>query len=161
MAREAGRSKLWPPELERLYRDEYAAMVRFAYLLCRSRETAEEAVQDAFLATRPHWASITTNPRAYVRRAVANSVYQRHRRQLSAARLHLLAPSALAPLSSSYEVAELLDRLTWPQRVAVVSRYWMDLDDKAIAQLLGCRPATVRSHVSRALAVLRRELEDL
>ena len=47
-----------------------------------------------------------------------------------------------------------LRRLPDRQRAAVVLRYYEDLADDDIAQLLGCRPATVRSLLHRALARL-------
>jgi DNA-directed RNA polymerase specialized sigma24 family protein len=37
----------------------------------------------------------------------------------------------------------------------IVLRYYEGLDDAEIAELLGCRPATVRAYASRALATLR------
>jgi RNA polymerase sigma factor (sigma-70 family) len=44
------------------------------------------------------------------------------------------------------------------QRVAVVLRFFVDLDDIEIAEHLGCRPGTVRSLISRALSTLRKEM---
>jgi RNA polymerase sigma factor (sigma-70 family) len=44
------------------------------------------------------------------------------------------------------------------QRAAVVLRYYEDLPDDEIAELIGCRPVTVRSLISRALASLRASL---
>jgi RNA polymerase sigma factor (sigma-70 family) len=44
------------------------------------------------------------------------------------------------------------------QRGAVVLRFYLELSDGEIADLLGCSPATVRSHVSRGLASLRAAL---
>jgi DNA-directed RNA polymerase specialized sigma24 family protein len=39
--------------------------------------------------------------------------------------------------------------------VAVVLRFYEDLDDTVIAEILGCAPVTVRTHIMRALASLR------
>ena len=41
------------------------------------------------------------------------------------------------------------------QRAVLVLRYLEDLPDAAIADLLGCQPATVRSQAMRGLATLR------
>jgi RNA polymerase sigma factor (sigma-70 family) len=41
------------------------------------------------------------------------------------------------------------------QRAVLVLRYLEDLPDTTIAALLGCSPATVRSHAARGLAALR------
>jgi len=50
----------------------------------------------------------------------------------------------------------LLARLPRRQRAVLVLRYYEDLPDQRIAELLGCSPATVRVHASRGLAQLRR-----
>lgn len=42
----------------------------------------------------------------------------------------------------------------------LVLRYYEQLEDEAIADLIGCSPATVRSHASRALKSLRLESEQ-
>ncbi len=44
------------------------------------------------------------------------------------------------------------------QRAAIVLRYWQDLPEAEIAAVLGCRPGTVKSLLSRGLTTLRREL---
>jgi RNA polymerase sigma factor (sigma-70 family) len=51
-------------------------------------------------------------------------------------------------------------RLPRQQRAVIVLRYYESLSDLEIAEVLGCRTATVRSNASRALAALRVELHD-
>jgi RNA polymerase sigma factor (sigma-70 family) len=41
------------------------------------------------------------------------------------------------------------------QRAVLVLRYYEQMEDTAIAELIGCSPATVRSHAARALKTLR------
>jgi RNA polymerase sigma factor (sigma-70 family) len=43
------------------------------------------------------------------------------------------------------------------QRTVVVLRYYLDLSDEHIAQLMGCTAGTVRSHASLALGTLRQD----
>jgi RNA polymerase sigma factor (sigma-70 family) len=57
------------------------------------------------------------------------------------------------------EFRDLLLGLPVRQRAAVVLRYFCDLGDADIAELLSCRPATVRSLVHRGLANLREVME--
>lgn len=45
-----------------------------------------------------------------------------------------------------------------PVASVVVLRYYEGLSDQEIADVLGCKPGTVRGHASRALAALRVEL---
>jgi DNA-directed RNA polymerase specialized sigma24 family protein len=42
----------------------------------------------------------------------------------------------------------------------LVLRYYEGLTDQEIAGVLGCRPVTVRSNASRALAALRIEIAE-
>lgn len=44
------------------------------------------------------------------------------------------------------------------QRIVLVLRYWQDLTETEIADLLGCRPGTVKSRLSRGTAQLRNQL---
>ena len=66
-------------------------------------------------------------------------------------------------VSSTDKPSELLDavaHLPYKQRAVLVLRYWADLREEEIAEIVGVRPATVRSITSRALARLRKELPD-
>jgi RNA polymerase sigma factor (sigma-70 family) len=55
--------------------------------------------------------------------------------------------------------AQLL-RLPERQRAAVVLRFYEDLPEAAIAEIMRVRPGTVRSLLSRAVASLRTEMRD-
>ncbi len=46
------------------------------------------------------------------------------------------------------------------RRQAAVLRYWADLASDELARLLGVRPGTVRSSLTRALASLQEVLPD-
>ena len=56
------------------------------------------------------------------------------------------------------ELWDALATLPDRQRTAIVARYYLDLPDTDIADLLGCRPATVRTAIHRGLATLRPEV---
>src|SRR6266540_1160863 len=55
-------------------------------------------------------------------------------------------------------VQEVLARLPRRQQAVLVLRFYEGLSDTEIAEVLGCRPGTVRGYASRALAALRVEL---
>lgn len=57
------------------------------------------------------------------------------------------------------EFRDVLLQVPVRQRAAVVLRYFCDLGDAEIAELLSCRPATVRSLVQRGLANLREGMQ--
>jgi len=140
---------------EALYRAHYAAMMRLGFLLTGSNEAAEDIVQDVFLRAGPHLP--LNHPASYLRAAVVNACRSHHRRAVIARRY----PPPPAPLVMPRELVEFRDillRLPLRQRTALVLRYFCDLSDVDIAELLACRPATVRSLVHRGLANLREVL---
>ena len=137
-------------------RDAYAPMVRLAYLLTSSVDTAEDLVQDVLARAYPRWASIS-EPAAYVRRAVVNACNSHHRR-----RFRERAHPPRVPEPVVLEADELFDVLaTLPARMrsAIVLRYYQDVREDDIAAILGCAPGTVRSLIHRGLARLRTVIE--
>ena len=144
-------------DLEALFRRERAAMVQLAALLVGSRAQAEEVVQDAFAAVGERWSTLA-NPGGYLRTAVVNGSRMVLRRRDTERRC---APEPRRVDDLPTELVELrdaLDSLGERARAAVVLRYFADLPDAEIAAALGCREATVRSIIHRALRSLRREL---
>jgi DNA-directed RNA polymerase specialized sigma24 family protein len=67
-------------------------------------------------------------------------------------------PPAAPPPGPDEEMWRLLAGLPRQQRAVLVLRYYEGLTDQEIAGVLGCRPVTVRSNASRALAALRIEI---
>jgi RNA polymerase sigma factor (sigma-70 family) len=65
------------------------------------------------------------------------------------------ARDAYTQLLDRDHVQVLLARLPARQRAALVLRYFADLPDQEIADMLDCRVGTVRSLISRGLATLR------
>ena len=139
---------------ESVYREHFGALVRVAYLLTGSREGSEDAVQDTFLRCRTRLAALE-DPRSYLRAAVVNECRSVHRRRRRATPPPAVEPRPPAEL---VELRDALDRLPFAQRAAIVLRYFVDVPDDAIAAALGCRPATVRSHLRRGIANLREAL---
>jgi RNA polymerase sigma-70 factor (sigma-E family) len=138
-----------------VYRAERIPLTRLAYLLTGDRDAAEEIVQDAFAATHRAWANVL-DPVKYLRTAVVNRSRSWGRRR----RLELLhRPTRVEPtVLVADELWDALGRLAPRRRAAVVLRYYADLPDHEIAEVLGCRPATVRTVIHRALIDLRKEL---
>jgi RNA polymerase sigma-70 factor (sigma-E family) len=143
------------------------ALLRFAYLVTGSQHAAEDAVQTALTRACERWSRVrrTTDPDAYVRRMVVNahvSGWRRAgRRELSVADVRDTATPAdtVEGLATADAVWRVCAGLPRQQRAAVVLRFYEDLDDAEIATILGCAQVTVRSHVHRALAALRAELD--
>jgi RNA polymerase sigma-70 factor (sigma-E family) len=140
-----------------LYRDANADMVRLAYLLTGSADVAQDVVQDAFVSVHRSWARVS-EPRAYLRRAVVNACTSHHRRAFRERRATASHAAATVELGAD-ELFDVLGELPARQRAAVVLRYWHGLDEREIANALGCRPGTVGSLLHRAIARLREVME--
>ena len=147
----------WDEPFVALYRERYGPMVRLAYLLTGNRSVAEELVQDAFVSVHRSW-SRATNPPAYLRVAVVNACRSWGRRQV-VERERQPRPPDHAELVGD-EMWDVLQTLPERQRAAVVLRFYEDLPDRAIADLLGCREATVRTTIHRALLALRERIDQ-
>ena len=141
---------------ESFCRERYQPMVRLAFLLTSSIETAEDLVQDVLARTQPKWNKID-EPAAYVRRAVVNACNSHHRRRRRE-RQHPL-PEPEPSRMHADELFDVLAELPTRMRAAVVLRYYEDLPENDIAALLDCAPATVRSLIHRGLARLRLVIE--
>jgi RNA polymerase sigma-70 factor (sigma-E family) len=148
-------------------RDQQAGLVRYAALLAGSRAQGEDLVQDVLVRLYPRWAQLSEAPgnlHAYVRRAVTNEHLSWRRRwstrHIHVAEIQLLEGELDDPWieGPDEDLWAGLRRLPGQQRAAVVLRYYVGLTDSEIGAALSCREGTVRGHISRGLATLRRSL---
>lgn len=147
-------------DFEVLYRTEYARQVRLARLLTSSSAAAEELAQEAFIVVHREWARLD-RPGAFLRTTTVNLCRNWHRsKRRESLRLIQLGPPSTALSPPAREMDEVIQRLPYRQRAVLVLRYWLDLPEAEIATAIGCRPGTVKSLHSRALATLRKELDD-
>jgi RNA polymerase sigma-70 factor (sigma-E family) len=138
-------------------------LLRFAYVLCGDRFLAEDLVQDVLSRTHRHWRRIEIeNPDAYLRAALVRAHLSWRRRRVSTEKVLAEPPEPAAgsadftqQLAARDELWSLLATLPRAQRAVMVLRFYEDLDDRRIAEVLGCAPVTVRVHASRAMATLR------
>jgi RNA polymerase sigma factor (sigma-70 family) len=155
-ARPDARRHAWDDRLMVVYRERYGNLVRLAYLLTGHDAVAEEIVQDAFVASH-HSPEQVRDPYPYVRRAVVNRCRSWGRRY-TIERRHSPPPPDPAELAAD-EMRDALDSLSERQRAVIVLRFYEDMTDSMIADLLDCRPSTVRSSIRRGLQSLRRVID--
>ena len=149
--------------LAELYARHAAEAIRLAYFLTGDRQLAEDLVQDAFVKLAGRLVHLRDPGAfdAYLRRTVvnlANSSFRRKRVEREYLRRSAAEPAAVADGPDTDRRDELwtdLQRLPARQRTAIVLRIYEDLPEARVAEILGCRPGTVRSLVSRGLAQLR------
>lgn len=135
--------------------------VRQVSLMVGSVAVAEDIAHDAMVQVYERWDRID-EPGAYLYRCAANGALRwlsRRDRHTDLDEDSGLPRLTVVPAVQFVEVAELLGRLTDKQRIAVVLRYYEDLSEAEIAAALGCRVGSVGPLLTRARAVLRRELE--
>lgn len=142
---------------DELFRSRYEPMVRVAYLLVGSQAEAEDVVQDAFARIELRWSRLD-NAEAYLRRCVVNRSHDLLRRRRIEQRFRNLRRDETADLDAD-ELSDALATLPTRRRTAIVLRYYLGLREKEIAEVMGCRPGTVKSMVHRGLAQLREVIE--
>jgi RNA polymerase sigma-70 factor (sigma-E family) len=139
------------------------ALVRFARLLTGDRYHAEDLVQEALSKAYLRWDRMirSEQPDAYLRRMVINASRSWWRRRTNRETPTSASTDRVAPGQMETETVERdemwqrIARLPERQRTVLVLRYYEDLDDAAIAAILGCTAVTVRTHAMRALNTLR------
>lgn len=149
--------------LERLHGESFDALVRLAGLLLRDLHAAEEVVQDAFADVYSSWHRIVDLERApaYLRTTVLNRARnQLRRRAITARLLPWVAPATLGPEDRVLRddrrraVLDAVSALSIRQREVVVLRFYLDLPEREMAELLGISAGAVKTHLHRALKAL-------
>jgi RNA polymerase sigma-70 factor (sigma-E family) len=150
-----------------LYTTHYRSLVRLAVLLVRDVATAEEIVQDSFIAMHGAWRRLRDSEKAlsYLRQSVVNRsrVVLRHRvtegntAPQRAPDMPAAEQGALSLLERS-AVIKALRALPRRQREALVLKYYADLSEAQIAAAMGISTGAVKSHTARGMASLRAAL---
>ncbi|WP_405964347.1 SigE family RNA polymerase sigma factor [Streptomyces sp. NBC_00723] len=145
-------------------RARWSRLVRTAYLLTGDVHHAEDLTQTALAKAYRSWRRISRsdNPEAYVRRMLVSCNSDRFRKRRVTEALTAAPPERAGRDEGAGRVEERgsllagLAQLPPKQRAVVVLRYWEDLSEAEVADVLGCSPGTVKSQASKGLAKLRR-----
>jgi RNA polymerase sigma-70 factor (sigma-E family) len=151
-----------------IYTTHYRSLVRLAVLLVRDVATAEEVVQDSFIAMHAAWRRLRDTEKAlsYLRQSVVNRSRSvlRHRMVVDknapkpAPDMPSAEQGAISLLERSAVIAA-LRTLPPRQREALVLKYYADLSEAQIATAMGISRGAVKSHTARGVAALRVVLE--
>jgi RNA polymerase sigma-70 factor (sigma-E family) len=143
-----------------------ARLVQLARLLTRDRHLAEDLVQEVLSKAFVRWKKIAAanDPDLYVRRMLINASHSWWRRRSSGE----VPTGAVGDRTDRADVgADAADRdAAWRliadlpprQQATIVLRYYEDLSDERIAEVLQISTGTVRSQAMRALEKLRLRL---
>lgn len=151
-----------------IYSEHYRSLVRLAAFLVRDNATAEEVVQDSFVAMHGAWRRLRDTDKAlsYLRQSVVNRSRSVLRHRMVVDKNTPKPPpdmpsaehGAIIQLERS-AVVSALRSLPERQREALVLRYYGDLSEAQIASVMGISRGAVKSHTARAMAALRTVLE--
>jgi RNA polymerase sigma-70 factor (sigma-E family) len=153
-------------EFTEFFQASWDPCLRAVMAVVGSPQLAEDQVAEAFARAWRSWRKVRRHPvpRAWVVRTALNAgaSWWRRRREVPLAGHDL--PETQGPGRPGPEGgldADLLTalwRLPTRQREVIALRIFLDLDTDTIARQLSIEPGTVRVHLSRAIAALRREL---
>lgn len=152
------------PDRERIARTALQVGYRTALGILGSREAAEDVAQEVAIKALRHAGRLRRADRleAWLYRIAARTALREIRTTRSRARAEAehvrLTEYAIASPPSEADLLVLLEGLPPRQRAALTLRYAFDLSDEAIAAALGCRTATVRSHLFHGRAAVQRRL---
>jgi RNA polymerase sigma-70 factor (sigma-E family) len=151
-----------------MYGTEYRSLVRLSALLLGDVASAEEIVQDSFIATRAAWRGLRDIDKGvhYLRRTVMNRSRSLLRHRVVVDK-HMPASEPDMPSAEQAAIARLqraavvaaLRTLPTRQREALVLRFYLDLPEEQVAAAMRISQGAVKSHTARGKAALRSLLE--
>ena len=146
-----------PVDWEMLVTHNKTRLYRAALAILGDPHEAEDAVQDAFVRYLEKAPADLENSSAWLMRVLVNGCKSRLR--LAWRRVGPLPEMLPTPGPEERQELEELFALPPEDRVAIHLHYYEGYSTDEIAQILGCRPGTVRSRLSRARDRLRKLLE--
>jgi RNA polymerase sigma-70 factor (sigma-E family) len=155
-----------------LFRQHHGDLVRLALLLVGDQPTAEDIVQDVYASVHARWTKLPAHGSelSYVRASVLNRCRSVLRQRGVARRVSAKFRTVDEAFASAEhevllsedrrQVLQALTRLPYRRREVLVLRYYLDLSEAEIAEVLGISPGTVKSTAARGIAALARALGE-
>lgn len=157
--------RLAPAAFEAFVEARRHRLLRSAFLVTGDLHLAEDLLQDALIKLALHWPRLRGEPEAFVRTVLyrdAVSWWRKRRRERPTTSPPDQRVADLAePAALRLVFARALDRLTVKQRAVLVLRYFEDLPESAVAEVLGVSVGTVKSQTHLALRRLREVAPEL
>ena len=148
-----------PVDWETLVTQQENRLYRAALAILGDPHEAEDAVQDAFLRFLERAPVDLKNPGAWLTRVLVNGC--RSRLRLAWRRVGPLPETFPSPGPEEQEELEELFSLPPEDRAVIHLHYYEGYSTGEIARMLGLRPGTVRSRLSRAREKLRKMLSEV
>jgi RNA polymerase sigma factor (sigma-70 family) len=149
------------PGFEAAVSAESGRLFAVAYSILRDPQEAEDAVQETMELAWRSWDALRDPSKrsAWLRQICVRRAIRTRRRLLP--RLWLADTAEVhgqSPEEPDLELDRCYRRLSRQQRAVVALHYEYGYSIDECAALMGCQPGTARSHLARALASLRKEL---
>jgi RNA polymerase sigma-70 factor (sigma-E family) len=168
------------PSFDAFVQQHARELLRTASVITWDDDEAQDLTQECLLRLARHWPRVRRmqSPLAYARRTLVNlalddrrrnarlktlipeTTADRHNGQHPAEPVDLRAEAAIDALGQRAELLAAFAELSPQQRTVLMLRYFNDLSETQVAELLGCSTGTVKSSASRGLAKLRELLSD-
>jgi RNA polymerase sigma-70 factor (sigma-E family) len=156
-------------EFERFVMARWSALNQLGSLLTGGdRHRAEDLVQEALVKLWSAWPRVADEaPEAYARTVLIRLAARSAKRRWWGERPSEQVPEVeqagdmSASVAERTEVEAALAQLPPGQRAAVVLRYYLDMSESQVAEVLGAPIGTVRSHTARGVARLRQVFADV
>jgi RNA polymerase sigma-70 factor (ECF subfamily) len=146
---------------EAFYAGNVQRVTRACALVLLDRDEADDVASEAFARLWSHWGQIRGEDHAggYVFKTAMRLCAKRRRR----ARREVVGevperPARPAEIEDTRAVVAALSELPLRQRQSVVLRDWAGFETEEVARMMGANASTVRVHLTRGRAALRKRL---
>jgi len=152
------------PTFENFFQAEYPTLVKALYLSTRDLSEAEDLAQESMARLLAKWDRVGSmaSPRGYLYRTAMNLNLTRIRHlRVRARNLFRPAPppDETATIDARSDLVRAIAALPEGQREALVLTEWVEMTSEEASEVLGIKPASVRSRTHRAHEVLKERLE--
>lgn len=147
-----------------LYRRHNVGALKYAFLLTGDIAAAEDLVQEAFLRMFRQLRDLR-NPEVfgtYLRATITNLARDRYRKKMLEFRVlqkpfqRIDRQSQMPDIEEQDHIRQVLSKLPRRQRAAIILRYYEDMNDYEMADVLGCSVPAAKSLLQRGIAALRK-----
>ena len=144
------------PELsfDALYKSQYEKMIKLAYRMLASMESAQDIVQEAFILALLRWDEVSVHPlpEGWLALTVRNLVQNERRRYANHEELPLDSFADQPDMRKDYPLSHMLPKkLSEEDSRILIWRFEQRMDYRQMADRLGISEPACRSRVSRAV----------
>ena len=146
--------------LDTLVAERGSALLASAVLLTGGRAAGEDLLQAALERLMRSWGRVREDRERYLRRTMYHLAIDQWRSRRRRPEVFIdYEPPGQPDLTDALDLRDALSRalaqLPPRQRTVLVLRYWEQLSEAEVAEVLGCSVGTVKSSASRGLSRLR------